>query len=148
MRRLQLAGLVLAALVVLTLVGSLLRGLGGEGGAAESAGPEATGSDPRRVRVEVLNAAGVPGLARAATERLREQGFDVVYYGNASGVGPDTSWVLDRVGVPETAERVSDALRIERTRTELDTTLYVDVSVVLGRDWPVPESPADTAGSP
>ena len=40
--------------------------------------------DLGRVRVEVLNAGGVPGMASRATDHLRESGFDVVYYGNAS----------------------------------------------------------------
>ena len=36
-----------------------------------------------RVRVEVLNAGGEDGMARLATEHLRDQGFDVVFFGNA-----------------------------------------------------------------
>lgn len=146
MRRLQLAGLVLAALVVLTLVGSLLRGLAGDGAQRRTEPDSHEQSDGERVRVEVLNAAGIPGLARTATEQLRQSGFDVVYFGNASGEGPDTSWVLDRVGDLDAAERVADALRIEQVRTRVDTTLFVDVSVILGRDWGVAEAPDTTAG--
>ncbi len=152
MERLRLAGLVLVSLVVLVLVGSLVAGLGGAGGSGAGGGdPAATGAPaPERVRVEVLNAAGIPGLARAATDRLRDRGFDVVGYGNASGFGPDTSWVFDRTGRAEPAGRVAGALGIERVRTAVDTSLYVDVSVILGRDWAeapaAPEPAADSAG--
>lgn len=146
MRGLRLAGLVIGVLLVLVLIGSLVTGLRGGGGdpsTAEESLPDVT---KERVRVEVLNAAGVSGLARDGTERLREAGFDVVFYGNASGFGPDTSWVLDRVGRPEGAERVAEALGIEHVRTAVDSTLYVDVSVILGRDWAEAEEPVDSAG--
>jgi calcineurin-like phosphoesterase len=141
-RELRLAGLVIGVLLVLVLVGSLVTGLGGgsDASTAEEPVPDVAGE---RVRVEVLNAAGVPGLARDATERLREAGFDVVLYGNATGFGPDTSWVLDRVGRPEAAERVAEALGIGQVRTAIDSTLYLDVSVILGRDWA--KAPADSA---
>ncbi|MEX2527157.1 MAG: LytR C-terminal domain-containing protein [Gemmatimonadota bacterium] len=93
-----------------------------------------------RVRVEVLNAGGMVGAARAATDELRDQGFDVVYYGNAPAFGRDTTLILDRTHWPEAAHRVADALeqtlgRLE-VRTEPDSTLYVDVTVLLGKDWP------------
>ncbi|HEV2130376.1 MAG TPA: LytR C-terminal domain-containing protein, partial [Longimicrobiaceae bacterium] len=88
-----------------------------------------------RVRVEVLNAAGTAGLARAATRLLRERSFDVVYFGNAGGFGRDTSWVIDRAGRMEDAQRVADALRIPRVRSAPDATLFLEVTVVLGADW-------------
>lgn len=143
MKRLQLVGLGLAALVTLTLLGSLLRGLDGDSDGSTQSG-EADREAAKRVRVEVLNAAGIPGLARAATEQLRERGFDVVFYGNATGQAPDTSLVLDRVGATGNAERVAEALGIERTRTEVDSTLFVDVSVVIGRDWVSAAEAGDT----
>lgn len=94
-----------------------------------------------RIRVEVLNAAGKAGLARQVMDRLRAEGFDVVYFGNAEAFGRDSSEVLDRVGKPAAARRVADALDIERVRTELDSALYLDVTVVLGQDW-APAEPA------
>lgn len=111
--------------------------------AAEPGQDSATARE--RVRVEVLNAGGMVGAARAATDELRDQGFDVVYYGNAPAFGRDTTVILDRTDWPEAAHRVADALgrtlgRLE-VRTEPDSTLYVDVTVLLGADWP--GSPSD-----
>jgi hypothetical protein len=94
-----------------------------------------------RIRVEVLNAGGVDGLARDATEYLREAGFDVVDYRNARDVGADSSLVLDRVGQEETARAVADALGIYNLRSQPDANLYVEVSVLLGSEWHRPDPP-------
>jgi hypothetical protein len=93
-----------------------------------------------RVRVEVLNGGGQPGVARAATELLRDAGFDVVFFGNAGSFDQDSSMVLDRVGEPAWARTVAEALGIHNLRSELNPNLYLDVSVVLGRDWVAPET--------
>jgi len=87
-----------------------------------------------RGRLEVLNGSGKGGVARQATERLRAEGFDVVYFGNAAA-RRDSSEVIDRVGEPKIARAAADRLGIARVRTERDTTLFLDASVVLGRDW-------------
>lgn len=144
-RRLQTIGLFALLLVVAVLVGSLAAGLMARRGggsqdvaAAESARAPARSSVPRpagRVRVEVLNASGVPGLARRGTEMLRDGGFDVVHYGNAPGFAPDSSLVLDRVDRMELARSVADLVQIPRVYAKPDSNVYVDVTVVLGKDW-------------
>lgn len=144
-KRLQTIGLFALLLVVAVLVGSLAAGLmgGSRGGAgavaaADSGRAPARAAVPKpagRVRVEVLNASGVPGLARRGTEVLRDGGFDVVSFGNAPGFAPDSSLVLDRVGRMEVARSVADAVQIPRVYARPDSNVYVDVTVVLGRDW-------------
>ena len=113
--------------------------------------PEATaGAAPagkrasERIRVEVLNGSGQSGLARSATEVLRGQGFDVVYFGNASESDHDSSVVLDRGGRVDFARDVADALRIPRVVSQPDSNLYLDATVVLGEDWTAPEAPPPT----
>lgn len=91
--------------------------------------------DGHRIRVEVLNGAGVDGLAGRATERLRELGFDVVYYGNADDFGRDSSVAIARLESMEPARRVADALDLQRVEHEPDRNLYLDVTVILGTDW-------------
>ena len=103
-------------------------------------GSEEEGGAPRyvpreRVRVEVLNAGGVAGLAREVTNLLRDDGFDVVQYGNAGTFDRDSTVVIDRVGRDEMAEGVANALGIRNVLTEPDPNLLVDVTVLLGRDW-------------
>ena len=97
-----------------------------------------------RVRVEVLNGAGQSGLARSATDVLRDEGFDVVYFGNADDFGRDSSVVLDRVGRVDLARAVADALGIPRVLSEPDSNLYLDATVVLGEDWSAPEAATPT----
>jgi hypothetical protein len=92
-----------------------------------------------RVRVEVRNGGGQAGLARAATDVLRERGFDVVFFGNAASFDRDSSVVLDRVGRVDVARDVADALGIPRVLSQPDSNLYLDVTVVLGEDWTAPE---------
>lgn len=89
----------------------------------------------RRIRVEVLNGAGVDGLARLATERLRGWGFDVVYYGNADEFDRDSSVAIARVESVEPARRVADALGLQKVVLRPDENLYLDVTVILGGDW-------------
>ena len=87
-----------------------------------------------RGRVEVLNGAGTAGLAKLATEKLRDAGFDVVQFGNARRA-TDTSSVMDRVGNLAVANSVGHALGITNIKTVIDTTRYVDATVVIGKDW-------------
>lgn len=98
-----------------------------------------------RVRVEVENGGGISGMAWGATKQLRERGFDVVEYGNASSFDQERpSVVIDRVGAPELARAVAEALGIDNVLSEPDANLFVDVSVVLGADWTA-EAPQVTA---
>jgi hypothetical protein len=101
-----------------------------------------------RIRVEVLNGGGRQHMARLATDRLRERGFDVVYYGNASSFGRDSSVVFDRVGRGEWAQAVAAALGIEAVRSEPDPALLLDVTVLLGSEWgPAAEASAPAGGT-
>jgi len=57
--------------------------------------------------------------------------------------------VLDRIGTLDRARDVADALRIRNLRSEPDSNLYLDVTVVLGRDWqPAPPVEAEPEQEP
>lgn len=114
---------------------------GGSGDESRNLAPPA-----ERVRVEVLNAGGVAGRARAATQRLRDIGFDVVSFGNAGTFDRDSTSVVDRVGRPELARAVADVLGVEDVVSEPDPNLFVDVTVLLGRDWTEGAGTDDRAG--
>ena len=91
-----------------------------------------------RVTVDVLNAGGVDGMARVATDHLRETGFDVVSVGNASSFDQDSTIVIDRAGSLQKAAAVADALGVRSVVSEPDPNLFVDVTVRLGSDWEAP----------
>ena len=93
-----------------------------------------------RIRVQVLNTTGRHGLARRATRLLRDQGFDVVDMGNATPA-LDTTVVLDRTGHADWAAAVAKVMKPATSRTERDSSRYLDVTVLLGRAWSPPPEP-------
>jgi hypothetical protein len=148
--RTESALLLVAGALVCAFIGSFALGmLAGDTGPPDDgevrsadpppASPPALHIGEPGARVEVLNASGTAGLARRATEALRAAGFDVVYFGNA---GPATaasadsgSVVIDRIADPVRARAVADALGIARVITTEDSTLLLDATVVIGKDW-------------
>ena len=94
-----------------------------------------------RVVAEVLNASQVRGLARQATRLLRERGIDVVYYGTADGTNDSTVVIVRRGDGTGPAQQVTRALGAGIVRVAHDTTLRVDITVVLGRDLILPGPP-------
>lgn len=142
--RLKTVGLFVTLLAVAALVGSLVAGLRWRGGPSsarapvvEDAGPSAVAPVPEeRVRVEVLNASGITGLANEGRRVLRDRGFDVVEIGNAPReFGPDTSIVLDRAGAVAEGSAVADSLGLRRIASRPDSACLCDVTVILGKDW-------------
>lgn len=137
---------VLAAVVVLVVafVASFFFGLGRSEKPAEEVidadKPQPLVVGDARARVEVLNGAGKSGLARVATAQLRDAGYDVVGFGNAPLTS--ASSVTDRVGKIEAARGIAQTLSIATVSTVIDSTRYVDATVLLGSDWPPRQAPA------
>jgi hypothetical protein len=93
-----------------------------------------------RVRVEVLNATKVHGLARRATQYLRDRGYDVVASGTARDQR-DSTLIIDRTNHPVWAGRVARAFGGARVELAPDTSRYVDITVLLGATWRPPAEP-------
>lgn len=93
-----------------------------------------------RIRVQVLNTTKTRGLARRATQLLRDRGFDVVEVGT---VGPtmDTTVVLDLSGHPEWAATAARVMAPARTRVRPDSSRYLDITVLVGSTWRPPAEP-------
>lgn len=133
----------------------LLLGLGGwfawiryAGGPAIASGTPGTFDEPShnvvapagvRIKVEVQNATATRGLARRATLYLRDRGFDVVSFGNASE-RRDSTLVLDRSGHADWAALVATAMKA-RAESRPDSSRYLDVTVLVGGDWRPPALP-------
>jgi hypothetical protein len=137
--KLEGAAIVAALLVCVAFIASFVLGLGRGTASTETLRVRAPAHEipPARAagRIEVLNASGRAGLARAATDRLRSGGFDVVFFGNASGFSGDSTLVIDRSGDDAVARAVARYLGFGVIRTQRDTTLFVDATVIIGRDW-------------
>lgn len=98
-----------------------------------------------RVTVDVLNAGGVTGMARVATDHLRGAGFDVVSMGNADTFDQDSTVVIDRIGNLPKAAAVAEALGVRSVTSEPAPNLFVDVTVRLGAEWSAPERGVETS---
>jgi hypothetical protein len=148
--RWQTLGLFVTLLAVAALVGSLAWGVWEHfrppprpaPAPASTEGTRRAAAPAGRVRVQVLNATPTHGLARQATDVLRDRGYDVLEMGNAPrGTNPALSVVYDRVGNLEAARGVGAALGIARVETRRDASLLLEVTVVLGSDWRAPAGP-------
>jgi hypothetical protein len=97
--------------------------------------------DSVRIKVEILNASTVRGLARRATMHLRDRGFDVVFTGGTDE-RHDSTLVLDRSHHPAWAQAVARALGSgARVEERPDSSRYLDVTVLLGAAWRPPSQP-------
>jgi hypothetical protein len=103
----------------------------------------------RKIRVEIINCSGVSNIARIAQDYLRELGFDV-YDMRTSKWLIDKTTIIERVNPDLTnAREVADALSFQKkagflllnqkiepeVKLSLDSTLYLEVTVVLGKDF-------------
>ena len=143
-RRLVLAGAA-ALLVAGGLVGvlALSRARSAEQGpavVAQAPRPRVRAPEGQRIRVEVLNATRTRGLARRATQLLRDGGFDVVQTGTVA-TPLDSTRVIDRTGHPEWAQLVAKALGGAAVETRIDSSRYLDVTVLLGGSFRPPTDP-------
>ncbi|MDQ3950156.1 MAG: LytR C-terminal domain-containing protein [Gemmatimonadota bacterium] len=93
-----------------------------------------------RIRVQVLNATSTRGLARRTTVFLRDRGFDVVEVATAPQ-SRDSTLVIDRSGHPEWAQLVARALGGVQVEARPDSSRYLDITVLVGRDWTPPSDP-------
>ena len=140
-RSLKAAALVAAAIVVVGGVAALgFRYMRGRTPSVSKPARETMAPDGARVRVQVVNASTVRGLARRATLLLRDRGFDVVEAGTGADQ-LDSTLVLDRSGHPDWAKRVALALGGARVEARPDSSRYLDVTVLVGRTWRAPAQP-------
>lgn len=105
--------------------------------AAAAAGVERVVPDSVRIKVEVLNASSVRGLARRGTFFLRDLGFDVVSSGNSTE-RHDSTVVLVRGGRMDWGELAARALGGARVEARPDTSRYLDLTILLGATWRPP----------
>ena len=126
----------------------LVFGCGGHAAPGAASGKDhSPPTESRRVVVEVLNPGKQVGMARSATLRLRQQGLDVVYFGNLTDtvLGKRERNLIyvrrgDTAGVGRVIAAIGDADVIDRA----DATRLVDLSVMLGRRL---KAPGDSLGT-
>jgi hypothetical protein len=101
--------------------------------------PEANVPSKKRtvsIQLEVLNGTTEQGIAQKLTELLRAGGFDVVDVGNYRSSDIGKTIVIARTANTEPARSVATFLGVDEKHvlTQPDKNLYLDVSVVIGKD--------------
>ncbi len=89
------------------------------------------------IQIDVLNGCGISRAASKVTSYLRERGYDVVEMRNYKSFDVSQSLVIDRSGNLETARKVAYALGVKEKNIvqQINHDYYVDVSVVVGKDY-------------
>jgi len=92
--------------------------------------------DKEILRVEVLNGTTVNGLAGRAAEYLRDKKLDVIIISNANEDTISKTIVIDRLN-PRCVygNYVADRIDCPNTMVDIDSSLYIDVTVIMGNDW-------------
>lgn len=84
--------------------------------------------------VEILNGAGVAGLAARTADRLTQRGFSIASVGDAPKTQPQTT-IIARTGARVAAEQIATTLGVPTARVTESASLGVaDVQVTLGAD--------------
>lgn len=131
--------LIIASTVLLVFISFLLYSILDKSGLIEFGEQENT--EPQNVQqliqVEVLNGCGVTGIGDGLTDVLRAKGIDVVKTGNYRSFEVDNTFIIDRMGKIETAERVADSLILNKRFiiTEKNKSLFLDLTIVIGKDY-------------
>jgi hypothetical protein len=89
------------------------------------------------IQLDVLNGCGASNAGAQFTSYLRARGFDVVEIRNYKTFDVEKSLVIDRAGNMENARKVAYALGVGKGQTiqQMNQDYYVDVSVVIGKDY-------------
>lgn len=92
---------------------------------------------PNSIHVEVLNGCGENRAARHVARVLRTFGFDVMTFDNAESFSYPESIVIDRIGKPQFATQVAEALGIENRILQIipDPFHIEEVTVIIGKDY-------------
>ncbi len=84
---------------------------------------------------EVFNATTTHGIAEKLSKKLREYGCDVVLWGNWGNRKKHTE-IISRTGNLPKAMRIAKVMGCNHITTAIDTSRMVDVSIVIGKDFP------------
>ena len=92
--------------------------------------------DKEILRVEVLNGSGINGLAKKTAEYLRDKNLDVIIISNAQYDTISHTVIIDRLKKNAVyAKYVANRIGCKNIISVIDSSLYVDVTVIIGKDY-------------
>jgi len=86
-----------------------------------------------KVRVEVWNASGRPGLAEKISWVLRQDGYDVTDWGNYSTIQKKTV-IKDLTDNLRAAQKISEIIQCGEVIERYDNKRFADISIEVGED--------------
>jgi hypothetical protein len=89
-------------------------------------------------RVQVLNGAGVEGLAGLTADWLKSQGVNVVNVDTAKRTDYPNSVIVVYTTKPYTTSWLQKTFNVATVLNGADPNNSVDVQIILGQDWQVP----------
>ncbi|MBK9332472.1 MAG: LytR C-terminal domain-containing protein [Ignavibacteria bacterium] len=89
------------------------------------------------IQLDVQNGTGENGIAAVFTEYLRKNGVDVVESGNFASDDEERTIIIDRTGDNLKVKRVASILGLSSKNIiqQINNSLYLDVTVVIGKDF-------------
>lgn len=88
----------------------------------------------KNVKVKILNATNLPGIARKFRSQLMKDGISVVEFGTYERGVMQNSVIIDQKGDLEGAELVSQILGVTEVHHIIDSAQLQDVLVIIGTD--------------
>ncbi|MBV9894209.1 MAG: LCP family protein [Chloroflexi bacterium] len=88
---------------------------------------------PASISVEVLNGAGVTGLAARTADRLKQAGFTVANVADAPRAQPQTT-IVARASARSAADQIASAVGLPASRVSTGNPTNADVQITLGAD--------------
>ena len=90
-----------------------------------------------RIRVEILNGCGAPGLADKYSNLFRKNGYDVILSKNALNFDYEKSQIILRRGNIDFAMQAAEVMDISKDniQEDLNELLDCDVTIILGKDY-------------
>jgi polyisoprenyl-teichoic acid--peptidoglycan teichoic acid transferase len=92
-----------------------------------------SGVSPASVSVEVLNGAGVTGLAARSADKLKQAGYNVTNVADAPRAQAQTS-IIAKASARTAAQQIASALGVSTDRVSTGNPTNADVQVILGAD--------------
>jgi len=92
----------------------------------------------KKLKVEVLNGCGVPGVAKEITDYLRKKDIDVVYYGNFESWNLSETLVIDRRDHNLShAKVIGEIIGVKENRMfpQSSPQRQLDVTIIIGRNY-------------
>jgi len=92
--------------------------------------------DRKYVRVEILNGSGIASAGKKTADYLRERQNDVICISDAPCDTIERTLVVERTKKNRVhAKKIASQLKSKNIFCVIDSSLYVDVTVIVGKDY-------------